>query len=276
MKSILCLSLLWVISFKAFNQNVYVNTYLGVANYYGDLQSKRYTFKQSKPAFGIGLSYDISEKIFIRTAFTISKVSGDDKLNPQTKVRNLNFTSSIAEAQFAFEYYLRSINENSISPYIFGGIAGYHFNPYTFDSAGTKFFLQPLSTEGQGFYEDRKPYKLTQFAIPFGVGVKFPLNENILVGIEIGYRKLFTDYLDDVSTTFIDSNILISNRGPKSFELAFRANEAKLGNVFPLNDIRGGQKFKDWYYLTMFTASFKLFGNKSSGKSKMGCPKRVL
>ena len=102
------------------------------------------------------------------------------------------------------------------------------------------------------------------------------MSENISIGIEVGLRKLFTDYLDDVSTTYIDPNLLINNRGPKSFELAFRENELKTFNTYPLGDIRGGQKYKDWYYFTMFTASFRL-GNidKHGGKSKVGCPTRI-
>jgi len=269
--------LLCTICIMASAQNFHVNLSAGAANYYGDLQSKRYTFKQSKLAAGIGLSYEVNDKLFIRAGFTMAKVAGDDKLNPQTQVRNLNFTSSISEIQLAAEYFILNPYENSIAPYIFGGIAAFHLNPYTFDSAGTKYFLQPLSTEGQGFYQDRKPYNLTQFALPFGSGVKLALSDNIHIGIEIGLRKLFTDYLDDVSTTYIDPNLLIANRGPKSFELAFRSNELKTTTPYPLGDIRGGEKFKDWYYFTMFTTSFRIGGDsRSGGKSRLGCPTRIF
>ena len=261
---------------STFSQNLHLNLSIGAANYYGDLQSKRYTFKQAKAAFGIGLSYEVNDKLVARAGVTFAKVSGDDKLNPQTQIRNLNFTSSIAEVQIGAEYYLLNPYENSITPYIFGGFAAFHFNPYTFDTSGTKFYLQPLSTEGQGFYQTRKPYNLTQFAIPFGGGARLALSENISVGLEVGIRKLFTDYLDDVSTTYIDPNLLITNRGPKSFELAFRENELKTFNTYPLGDIRGGQKYKDWYYFTMFTASFRLRNpDKNGGKSKVGCPTRI-
>jgi hypothetical protein len=59
-----------------------------------------------------------------------------------------------------------------------------------------------LSTEGQGIYPDKKPYSLWQPTIPFGGGVKFAITENLRIGFEIGLRKLFTDYLDDVSTSY--------------------------------------------------------------------------
>src|SRR5690606_13448162 len=78
-----------------------------------------------------------------------------------------------------------------------------------------KVFLKPLSTEGQGLpqYPDRKPYKLTQFAIPFGAGVKFRVSRNTVLAYEVGLRKIFTDYLDDVSTTYVDQATLLQERG---------------------------------------------------------------
>ena len=87
---------------------------------------------------------------------------------------------------------------------MFAGIGVYRYNPYAY-SGGNKVFLQPLSTEGQNIigYPDRKKYSLTQFAVPFGGGFKFAVSENLRVGIEMGIRKLFTDYLDDVSKGYM-------------------------------------------------------------------------
>jgi hypothetical protein len=278
MKAIFSLILFCNISFAVISQNLHLTVSAGVTNYSGDLQVKRYTFNQSQPAIGLGLSYEVSEKLFIRTQFMLGKLTAHDKFNPLTEMRNLNFTSSLTEGHIAAEYYLRDLLEYSVSPYIFAGIAAYHFNPFTNDSTGTKYFLQPLSTEGQGFYQDRKPYKLTQFAIPFGGGIKLALSENIRVGIEMGMRKLFTDYLDDVSSTYVDPNILLANRTPKTLELAYRANELKTTTPYPTGDNRGSAKYKDWYYFTGITTSIRLgSANGGNGKmrSKVGCPSRI-
>ena len=276
MKAIICTFLFCNTLLAGFSQNLHFNISAGTANYFGDLQSKRFTFQQAKLAIGVGLSYDVSEKVFLRTGFTYGSVAANDKFNPPTAVRNLNFTSSVSELNLMGGYYLLDPYQNSINPYIFAGIAAYHFNPYTKDTSGTKIFLQPLSTEGQGFYQNRKAYALNQFAIPFGAGATLALSDNIHIGIEVGWRKLFTDYLDDVSTTYIDPNLLLANRGPKTLELAYRGNELKNGNPYPLGEIRGGAKYKDWYYFTMFTTSFKLGGDgKNSIKSKVGCPAKV-
>lgn len=269
----------------SFSQRLSLNFFGGVANYEGDLQNKFFTFSQPKLTIGGGLSYQLSDRLSVRTGITFGAVTSDDKKNPNLAVRNLNFSTSITELHLAAEYDLFNLDEASFTPYFFAGIAVYHFNPYTFDTTGTKYFLQPLSTEGQGFYLNRKPYNLTQFAIPFGGGIKFPLNNSISIGLELGLRKLFTDYLDDVSTTYADPDMLLANRGPKAVELAYRGAELPNGATYPTaNSKRGEPKNKDWYYFTGITLSLKLPGageriDRSSGaknkRSKVGCPTRV-
>lgn len=82
------------------------------------------------------------------------------------------------------------------------------------------------------------------------------------MGVEFGVRKLFTDYLDDVSTTYVDQNLLLLNRGAKAVELAFRGGELKNGATYPADGTqRGGNKAKDWYYFTGITASFRIGGS---------------
>ena len=112
--------------------------------------------------------------------------------------------------------------------------------------------------------------------------MKLSLSENIQVGLEIGYRKLFTDYLDDVSGTYVDENTLLTNRGSTAVELAYRGNELKNGGPYPpAGTIRGSASHKDWYYFTLLTLSFRLFPNYTEGRSGFGrlfqynCPKPV-
>ena len=260
-------------------QKIHINTFIGLSNYQGDLQEKRFTFNQSHLALGIGASYELTEKLLLRSGITIGKVAGDDKFNNRNNLRNLNFTSNITEGHLGFEYYFRNLYDYSVSPYVFAGLAVYHFDPYTKDSAGNKYFLKPLSTEGQGFLQDKESYNLTQLAIPFGGGVKFALNDNVRLGVEVGVRKLFTDYLDDISTNYVDQNLLLQNRGPKAVELAFRGGELKTGITYPEGGSqRGGSAKKDWYYFTGLTASFRIGGGgEGNGKFKSGtgCPTKV-
>lgn len=270
-----------MITLSANSQGLHVDLFAGTSNYQGDLQSKRFTFNQAHFAAGLGLSYDVSKHFAVRTGFKIGKISGNDKYG-RNSIRNLNFSSKLTEGDIDLQYFITPLGAHSITPYAFAGLALYHFDPYTFDTTGTKYYLRSLSTEGEGFVAGRKMYSLTQIGIPFGAGVKLALSDNLNVGLELGIRKLFTDYLDDVSTTFVDRNLLLANRGAKAVELAYRGDELKNGSlVYPAAGTqRGNPGSKDWYYFTGITLSFRL-GNglvgKGNGKyAEWDCPKKVL
>ena len=277
-KLIFCLSFLLAIStIKA--QNFHLNLFLGTSNYQGDLQDKRITLDQSHLAGGVGLSYDITDHFSVSGGIMLGKVSADDKKG-RNKVRNLNFTSGLTEGNLELQYFITPLLEHSLTPYVFAGVAVYHFDPYTHDTTGKKYYLKPLSTEGEGFIPGVKDYILTQFSIPFGAGVKLNLSDNINVGFEMGFRKLFTDYLDDVSTTYVDGGLLLTNRGAKAVELAYRGDELKNGVLtYPPAGQQRGAKAKDWYYFTGLTLSFRLGagdGGVRGSRSQWACPKNVL
>jgi len=254
-------------------QRLHADFYAGMVNYTGDMKGK------AGLAGGIGLSYDLVPKFNLRGVVSYGRLQGDDKNNSSgkgTELRNLNFKSSIIEGQIAIEYNLFDLSVRSFTPYIFAGGAVYHYNPYSSDSTGKKVFLQPLGTEGQGLsqYPDKKLYKLTQFAIPFGGGVKLALSDKLHVGFELGLRKLFNDYLDDVSTTYADSTILASERGPVSVAFAYRGDELTGGALYPKEGAqRGNPTKKDWYYMAGLKVSYRLGSGKDQRKkSKTGCP----
>lgn len=265
-------------------QNFRVVVFGGVSNYQGDLQAKKYTFDQAHPAFGFGGLYEINDKLFVRANTTFGTVSANDKYSKDINIleRNLNFTSPITDINLGLEYDILSLYEHSVTPYIFAGVSVFHFNPYTTDTAGKRVYLQPLGTEGEGFYQGRSKYDLTQIAIPFGGGLKFAISDDVRLGVEVGLRKLFTDYLDDVSMTYADKSQLLANNGPEAVELAFRGDELHKGLTYPPDGtIRGNPKSKDWYYFTMLTLSFRISGGGEKyavqgGKAKVGCPGKVF
>ena len=267
-----------LISLISTAQGLHLNLFLGTSNYQGDLQDKIFSFDQAHLAGGIGFSYDLSNHFSVRANFKIGKISADDKKG-RNKARNLNFTSQLTEGDIDLQYFIPILGQHTLTPYVFAGIGLYHFDPYTSDSTGRKYYLKPLSTEGEGFVTGRKEYNLTQVSIPFGAGVKMPLSDNINVGFEVGFRKLFTDYLDDVSGTFVAEGILSANRGTKAVELAYRGGEVKGGSpVYPsVGAQRGNPKLKDWYYFTGLTLSFRLLNGNLGGSGKeITCPKNIL
>jgi len=281
MKKLACLAT-FLFPLLVFSQRLHLNITGGFLNYQGDLQDKPFTLDQSNGAFGAGLAYDLTPHFSVRSGFLYGKVSADDKRNkPLLQQRNLNFQSNILEGNVMLEYNLFDLSEKRFTPYVFAGLAVYHFNPYTYDTVGNKLFLQPLGTEGEGLaaYPDRKQYKLTQLAVPFGGGVKLRVSDNVTIGYEIGLRNLRTDHLDDVSSTYPDQALLLAARGPKAVELSYRGGELKNGSPdFPAEGtIRGSAAQKDWYYFQGINISIGLNGVKGikgfrGGRSSVDCP----
>lgn len=269
---------------SSYSQNFHLGLFAGISNYQGDLTDKIYVKNSSKAAAGINLQYEISERVSLRGGFIYGKITGNDDFNTKTylRERNLDFTSSIAEISVVGEFSIFNLNNIRWSPYLFGGIALFHFNPYTHGPEHEKIYLKPLSTEGQGLegYPESRPYSLTQVSIPFGGGIKYALNDNIRIGAEIGIRKTFTDYLDDVSTNYVDQSDLQEQRGQIAVDYAYRGDEVANGNpAYPLKgDQRGGAEQKDLYYFSGLTLSFRLgsgYGSTFAGKNsrnRLGCP----
>lgn len=265
-------------------QKLHVDLFGGFSNYQGDLQEKRFTTQQAKGAVALGLKYDLSSHLAVRTNFTYAALSADDKYNRQAdlRARNLGFHTKITEANLLLDYSFLNLDYHSFTPYVFAGVAVFHYNPYAFDSSGNKIFLQPLSTEGEGLaaYPNRKAYHLTQFAIPFGGGIRWRFTDNITLSYEIGLRKTSTDYLDDVSSTYVDQAALLAAKGARAVEMAYRGGELKSGaSAYPAaGAIRGGSKYKDWYYFSGVTVSIgigKRKGFHGTDNGRTDCPKPV-
>ena len=264
-------------------QPLHLDLFGGFSNYSGDLQEKRFTTQQSKPAAGIGIRYDLSNHLSLRTNLTVASLQANDKLSRQAdlRARNLNFSTRLTEFNLLLDYSFLNLNYHRFSPYVFAGVAVFHYNPFTHDTLGNKVFLQPLGTEGQGLsvYPDRKPYALTQFAIPFGGGIRWRFTDNITISYEIGVRKTFTDYLDDVSKTYADQTALSAARGALAASLAWRGDELKGGSAYPnAGTIRGGATYKDWYYFSGLTLSIgigKRGGFHGTDNGRTDCPPPV-
>ena len=121
-------------------QNLHVDLFGGFSNYQGDLQEKHFTTQQAKGAVGLGLRYDLSNHFSVRTNFTYAAMEADDKYNRQAdlRTRHLSFNSKITEGNLLLDYNILNLNYHKLTPYVFGGVAVFHFNPYAYDSVGFK------------------------------------------------------------------------------------------------------------------------------------------
>jgi hypothetical protein len=94
-------------------------------------------------------------------------------------------------------------------------------------------------------FPDRKNYSLYQFSVPFGGGLRFSFPDNpISINYEFTYNKIFTDYLDDVSKTYIAPEKFGNNTLAAS--LAFRNKNVNIAKT--IGDRRGFGKNNDVFY----------------------------
>ena len=210
---------------------------LGGANYIGSgpFSIRDFDVQSIKPSFQIGYYYRISQFFASRNAFSYFWLSGNDALTKELyrQNRNLNFRSPVYDLSSAFEfvfeykrkghhYYLKGINgwkNIRYSSYLYAGVAFSYFRSQG-KINGSWYALRPLCTEGEGLVSTRKKYSPLQFSIPLGVGIKVRLSRTIEVSLEYTTRITFTDYLDDVSTTYFDENALLSHGGQLAVNLA--------------------------------------------------------
>jgi hypothetical protein len=278
--------LLIVVATGATAQPLRIHLMGGFANYTGDLQQKRFTLKQAIGVVTAGATFNLTEKFALRSEYSFAKIGADDKKasDPSLRKRNLNFNTLIQEFNVMGEFDILNLNDHKITPYVFAGVGVFKFSPYTQDSAGRKIHLWGLHTEGQetSEYPTREQYKRLQLNIPVGGGIKYAISDDVHLAFELAYRKLFTDYLDDVSTTYADPNILFTERGATAVQYAFRGDELKTDpQPYPAAGTpRGSAKYKDSYYFGQVRISFRMnwFDNgfySSRNKNKLGCPTRL-
>ena len=207
--------------------------------------------------------------------------------------RNQYFQSKLTEAYLGFEIYPTVLLENydglqgKFRPYGITGVGLFHFNPKGYyypdpNNLAVKQLveLKPLRLEGQGMaeYPNRKEYKLTQLEIPMGGGFKYYIKENVYVGIEILHRKTFTDYIDDVSTSYIDPIYFSKYLDPADVPIAYQ-----LHNREPFRNItrpyigrqRGDSKEMDSFFSTIIRFGWRINGNNSPNRRalrQLRCP----
>ncbi|MBX9781844.1 MAG: porin family protein [Chitinophagaceae bacterium] len=270
------LLLFLIVPFASFAQNTHIGFRFGLANYQGDLQQRRFTFSQAMMVGSIGARYDLSEHLTARGFISYGSLKAADAKNKNSSLqqRNLSFETRLKELELSMQYNLFSLNDKWWTPYVFAGGSVFNFKSFANDNAGNKTYLQPLSTEGQGFIAGKNNYKRTQLAIPFGIGAEYALNEDMRIGLELGYRKTFTDYIDDVSTTYVDAAQLLAARGATAVQMAYRGN----GAYPPAGSLRGSANNKDAYYFIQLTFTIRPYVDwykRTSGISSFKKQKRV-
>lgn len=301
---LLCASLIYCTSYSQLSAGTYWEGGVTIApsNFLGDLGGnfgKGSTFLKdnniSMTRFFAGgfMAVYPSEWLGARFALNYGRIAGDDAvikgkggLEESRRGRNLNFRSSILEVFAVAEVYPTVFFEadptdvyHKFRPYGVAGVGLFHFNPKGQDPAtGEWVALHPLRTEGQGMgeYPDRQPYKLWAMNIPFGVGVKYFLNDNVSLSLEIIHRFTMTDYIDDVSTEYINPDFFYNYLPASQAAVADRIyNKSPLragSSTYGPGAKRGTRENNDGYYTAGFKLAFRLGNGDKAWRNSTRCP----
>jgi hypothetical protein len=256
---------------------------------------KDYNMNTTKLAFGVNYAVYPQQWLGFRFGFTYGNVGANDADikdhggdEDTRKARNLDFRSVILEGSAMAEFYPTVFLEEEpddvagrLRPYGLLGLGVFHFNPqgsYTDQNGDEEWVdLRPLHTEGEGWIPGRKEYSLTQLNIPMGAGIKYFFSDDLNISFEIIHRKLFTDYLDDVSTNYIDPTLFAQHLPAAQAALAkAMSNKSVDGYQTPgyeAGDKRGTSSNNDSYFTAQFKISFRIKGgSQERWRNSTHCP----
>jgi len=253
------------------SQNLEGGLLIGASNYIGDMSGPTFNYRLTKPAVGIIFRYNFEQRWALKGYAGYGRIAGADSLstfNKYNNKRNLSFFTDIFELSAQIEYNLipidnRVYSKKMIVPYVFIGLGVFKFNPKTY-LGGKVYELQPLATEGQGStqYNSLEKYSLTQFCVPFGVGLKRKISLRWTLGAEVGFRYTFTNYLDDVGGVYANSGVVSKSTGEVAGILADRSVERGGTPAFQEGDKRSHKRFdvNDIYFFSGVSITFRLKG----------------
>jgi hypothetical protein len=288
-------------TFVPFTERLEITSSAGPLMYLGELGGnpgkgrpflKDVNLPSTRIGAGVDIGYRFNDLLALRLSFNKGELRGADSLVKDKggveiwrKVRDLHFRTAISEFYAAMEIYPSSLfgelfsGLSGLRPYGIIGIGIFHFNPqalYTSaDNVSQWIDLQPLHLEGQGMkeYPGRTVYSLTQLEIPLGAGLKYDLSDNAFLAVEVLYRKTFTDYIDDVSTGYIDPNLFGKYLAQEQAEIAYYLNNRGYSSVTRtiIGDSRGNQKDNDAFFSTVLRLGFRLGSNNATPRY-VRCP----
>lgn len=219
--------------------------WIGGSNYFGDLNTN-FRLNRSHLAAGVLTRYNFNDRMALRMGGSYGHISAydSDSKNIYEQRRNLSFRSHIVDASMVLEFnfmpYMHGHREYFYTPYVFAGPAIFLYKPEA-ELDGTWYNLAEQGTEGQFRGEE---YSTSQGALAYGLGFKIDFSYRWSLGVELSARKVFTDYLDDVSGTYADWRDIRALRGDVAAALADRSVEPKIGEP---GRQRGNGKSNDMY-----------------------------
>jgi hypothetical protein len=284
----------WQFSFGASN----TLTDLGGRDAIGTNFLKDWELSQTRYCGRASFGYYLSQSFIYRSSFNFGLIKGDDKTTkePFRSNRNLNFNSWVFEfnqnivfliirEKMGNKYGLKNIKgrkigakSNAYGLYLTAGVGVFYFNPKSVYQ-NRPIELRPLHTEGQGLPDGPKQYKRVSVDIPIGFGLRKALSRQWGMYLEFTQHYTFTDYLDDVSTSYYDPAALLAAYGPATVAMA----DPNLGNFLNSTgdsfttapgEQRGDHTDKDNFMFLTLGAFYKV-NTKSSSYGRGGRRKKI-
>ena len=236
---------------------------LGLAHYFGDINN-RGAIDRPKLAVGAFYRKQFGNYVSMRIMGHYAALGYSDTHSPNEfqQKRNLSFNTNIYEialtGDFNFFKFIPSDRYHSFTPYATLGIGAFSYDPYAYYQ-NEKVYLRPLNTEGQTFFEDRKAYSTMAICFPIGFGFKFALSEKLNLSFEVTHRFTNTDYIDDVSTTYIGIDKFPDPSSGKSLAGIMQDRSYVSGEPIGVEGRqRGFSKQKDQYIIAEIGVSFNI------------------
>lgn len=250
---------------RNFTNKTEFGLWAGGANYVGDIRAALQEQPGiTRPAVGVYYRNNFDRRWSLKLMVAYGSITSADELsdNSHEQARNLSFRNTITEAsmhvEFNFRKYILGQPRNNFTPYVFLGIGVFSHNPQA-QFNGQWHDLQPLGTEGQLFTSQTglSPYNLIQVSVPYGGGLKWSVTKHLTLGLEVGYRSTFTDYLDDISTQYYDNTVIRSGpSGDLAADLADRSGEVLAEPIGIEGRQRGDSRSTDAYVFSGITISY--------------------
>lgn len=235
----------------------------GVAHYFGDLNN-RAAINRPKIALGAFFRKQFGNYTSLRITGHFAQLGYSDTYskNEYQQRRNLSFNTNIfeiaARGDFNFFKFNPTDPQHSFTPYATIGVGIFSYDPYAFYN-GQKIYLRPLNTEGETFYQGRKAYGTMALCFPIGFGVKYAISQKVNLSFEIAHRFTTTDYIDDVSKTYIGIDKFPSPNGGKSVAAIMQDRSFEVGAPIGIEGRqRGFSKQKDQYAIAEIGISFNI------------------
>ena len=235
----------------------------GAAHYFGDLNN-RAAINRPKIALGAFFRKQFGNYTSLRITGHFAQLGYSDKYskNEFQQRRNLSFNTDIFEfavqGDFNFFKFNPTNPAHSFTPYATIGVGIFSYDPYAFYN-GEKIYLRPLNTEGETFYQSRKAYGTMALCFPIGFGVKYAISQKVNLSFEIAHRFTTTDYIDDVSKTYIGIDKFPSPNGGKSVAAIMQDRSFETGTPIGIEGRqRGFSKQKDQYAIAEIGISFNI------------------